>query len=117
MNERAITDAIIRHLKRLRDAGEQVWWFKVAGGPMQTSGIPDLCVVFRGRAVFLEVKLPRGRTTVLQERRMEEIRRAGGTAVVARSVADVVKAMLREAQASRALDGETQCVESEDDAE
>jgi hypothetical protein len=55
------------------------WWsLKIAGGPHQTSGIPDLLLLKNGRAVFLEVKQPGKKPTKLQEYRMHEIRTVGG---------------------------------------
>lgn len=71
--ESTITKSIVT---LARDLG---WWtFKIAGGPMQTSGIPDLLCVKGGRAVFLEVKQPGKKPTELQKQRMHEIRSIGG---------------------------------------
>lgn len=41
-----------------------------------------------GRAVFVEIKTPKGRTTVLQEMFLEEMREQGAVAFVARSIED-----------------------------
>ena len=77
--ESSITKSIIALAKSLG------WWtFKIAGGPMQTAGIPDLLCVRDGRAVFLEVKQPGKNPTPLQTQRMHEIRTTGG------AVAEVV---------------------------
>lgn len=77
--ESSITRSIVTLAKSLG------WWtFKIAGGPMQTSGIPDLLCLKNGRAVFLEVKQPGKKPTPLQEHRMLEIRKIGG------AVAEVV---------------------------
>lgn len=77
--ESSITRSIVTLAKSLG------WWtFKIAGGPMQTSGIPDLLCLKNGRAVFLEVKQPGKKPTRLQEHRMLEIRKVGG------AVAEVV---------------------------
>jgi hypothetical protein len=55
------------------------WWtFKIAGGPMQTAGVPDLLCVKHGRAVFLEVKQPGKKPSPLQAQRIKEIREIGG---------------------------------------
>jgi hypothetical protein len=77
--ESSITKSIVVLAKSLG------WWtFKIAGGPMQTAGIPDLLCVRDGRAVFLEVKQPGKKPTPLQIQRMKEIRDTGG------AVAEVV---------------------------
>lgn len=77
--ESSITRSIVTLAKSLG------WWtFKIAGGPMQTSGIPDLLCVKDGRAVFLEVKQPGKKPTPLQVHRIKEIREIGG------AVAEVV---------------------------
>jgi len=54
------------------------WTFKIAGGPMQTSGIPDVLCIKAGKAVFLEVKQPGKKPTEIQKHRMHEIRAVGG---------------------------------------
>jgi hypothetical protein len=61
------------------------WWvMKIAGGPFQRAGVPDLLLIKRGFAVFLEVKVPGKKPTPLQVRVMGEIKEVGGavTAVV-----------------------------------
>lgn len=71
--ESSITKSIVTLAKSLG------WWtFKIAGGPMQTSGIPDLLCVKGGRAVFLEVKQPGKKPSPLQAHRIKEIREIGG---------------------------------------
>lgn len=87
--ESSITKSIIALAKSLG------WWtFKIAGGPMQTAGIPDLLCVKHGAAVFFEVKKPGKKPTPLQEQRMHEIRTIGG------AVAEVVTS---KAEAERIL--------------
>ena len=77
--ESSITKSIVASAK------SRGWWtFKIAGGPMQTAGIPDLLCVKHGRAVFLEVKQPGKKPTELQKQRIHEIRTTGG------AVAEVV---------------------------
>lgn len=71
------------------------WWtFKIAGGPMQTAGVPDLLCIKNGIAVFFEVKQPGKKPTELQKQRMHEIRTVGG------AVAEVVTS---KAEAERIL--------------
>jgi hypothetical protein len=63
----------------------------VGGGASTAKGTPDLLVCHRGRFVALEVKRPDGAygLTTPQEMRIAAIRRAGGTAEVVTSIADV----------------------------
>lgn len=72
---------------------------KIAGGPYQTSGLPDLLVIVDGRAFAFEVKAQRmgesaehayGRATLLQQARLADLRRAGGVAAVVLSVDEVL---------------------------
>lgn len=54
------------------------------GGP----GASDLVGVFRGRAVFVEIKTPTGRQSPEQRTFQQLVERKGGTYVVLRSVED-----------------------------
>jgi Holliday junction resolvase len=88
--ESTITKSIVASAK------SRGWWtFKIAGGPMQMAGVPDLLCVKRGFAVFLEVKQPGKKPTAIQEQRIHEIRTIGG------AVAEVVTS---KAEAERILD-------------
>ena len=40
-------------------------------------GVPDRIILYRGRALFLELKRPGKKPTKLQERELEELRAAG----------------------------------------
>ena len=53
------------------------------------AGIPDRLVCYRGKFIALEVKAGKNEATVWQERRIREIKAAGGLAFVVRSVAEV----------------------------
>jgi len=75
---------------------------KLAGGPYQSAGLPDLLVILDGKAYGFEVKKQRqgeseqharGRATLRQQAVIEQIRRAGGVAAVVLS-ADEVLALL-----------------------
>lgn len=82
--------------------------FKIHGGPTMMVGLPDLIFCYRGQFVALEVKMPEGKVSTIQRRRIAEIRQAGGHAYVVRSVG-AVKTVLARVDAS--LD--SQHVESE----
>ena len=80
--ESKVTKSIMAYLKR-----RGVWCFKVAGGPMQQRGVPDIICCVNGSFVALEVKRPgMGRLTELQALTIERIRDAGGVAEVVTSV-------------------------------
>lgn len=83
-SERAITKAIVAYLR-----SEGAWPVKIHVSPQQLAGTPDILVCVDGRFVALEVKTAKGRVTPLQEKRLEDIRQAGGIAAVVRSVDDV----------------------------
>jgi hypothetical protein len=80
-------------LKALRKAGQKVWWFKVHGGPMQRSGVPDLCVVIEGRTVWVELKRAAGTVSRLQAATIDDMRHAGAEVFVVRT-ADEFAAVL-----------------------
>lgn len=72
---------------------------KVHGGPYQTAGLPDLLIVIDGRAYGFEVKKQRlgesaehayGRATLPQQKRLADLRRAGGVGAVVLSVDEVL---------------------------
>jgi hypothetical protein len=59
-------------------------------------GCPDVLVCLAGRFVGVEVKRPGGRPTEKQLAALDAIRKAGGLAFVASSVADVERALKAE---------------------
>ncbi len=87
--ESAIQAKILKFLRALRPA---CWSIKAA--VCNERGVPDILCCYRGRFVGLEVKTARGRISAPQRVQNDRIRKAGGCAVVVRSVADV-KAVLR----------------------
>lgn len=50
---------------------------KIHGGPTQRAGLPDLTVIYQGKAIWLEVKVPGEKATPIQAQVLEEIRQAG----------------------------------------
>lgn len=61
------------------------WVHRTQTGGSGRAGTPDLLVCYRGRFFGLEVKKDdKGRVTPWQDRELEAIRRAGGTAMVIR---------------------------------
>lgn len=84
MTEAAIIQAIRKYLSTI----PELFFWKEHGGQYGTAGIPDLICCYRGFFVAIEVKTSTGRLTKLQDLTLEDIRKAGGIAVVARSVDD-----------------------------
>lgn len=65
--------------------------FKKAGGK---AGVPDRCILWRGKAYFLEAKSDKGTLTQSQKKTIPQIQTAGCPVAVVRSVEDV-EAVLR----------------------
>lgn len=89
MKEADIVKAIMKFLKTLPNC----FAWKEHGGMYGTAGIPDIIACIGGKFYGFEVKTESGTTTGLQESTIRKINRAGGTAVVVRSV-DEVKSIL-----------------------
>jgi len=70
---------------RLKKEFPGIFIRKIKGDPRQSKGIPDWIVVWQGIAIFMEWKVPRGKTSALQEKTIKEIRAAGGVALVVTS--------------------------------
>lgn len=89
--EKNITGAIMKRLKVLGYS----FVVKLHGAGWQTAGLPDIMAIAKnGRFVGLEVKRPSvGKVTDLQRRMLENINKAGGYAVVVRTVEDAERAM------------------------
>ena len=86
--------------KRLRSLG--AWTYCVAGGPFGRKGAPDVlaCLsetpavgVGAGRMIAVECKTGTGQPTPAQLRELDSLRRAGAVVVIARSVADLDRAL------------------------
>ena len=88
MNEVSITRATIRRLLREFPG---VYVRKIAGGPYQASGVPDLLVCYKGMFVGIEMKQPGRRPSRIQEVELGRIQSAGGVAGVATSTAEAVE--------------------------
>ena len=56
-------------------------------------GLADLTAVKAGRVVFVEVKTSTGRLSEVQKRFRDDLIRAGGTYILARSVEDVERSL------------------------
>ncbi len=71
-----------------------VWFYKVhAKKPgkngAQKTGIPDLCVIHKGRCVWLELKTPTGKLTDSQKREIPLMESAGAIVRIIRSLEEL----------------------------
>ena len=92
-------DGVDAFLKKL--GPERVWSFKPYMAGFGKSGVPDYCLCVCGAFWGLEIKRPGKAATVIQEKRMAEIRRAGGQA--AAGTAEVVIQALKDWLAVRGV--------------
>lgn len=89
--ERKIQEALVAHLRAR--APKNCYWFAVPNGgyrhPREAAalkragvraGVPDLAFIHEGKAFFLELKAPGGRSSVAQLDARSEIDAAGGYA-------------------------------------
>lgn len=92
ISEDTVTSGVLSFLRSLA----QSWWMKTWGGPMAIAGIPDIIGCWRGRFVAIELKAPHRRTEAsggvspIQRRVLDLITAAGGIAIVAYSVDEVM---------------------------
>lgn len=84
--EAKLRGQVTRYLKKLEP--DLFWWSQVAH-PKMRRGLPDITVIYGGKYYGLELKAGNNQPTLHQETTMSRIRKAGGVAVVIRSVREV----------------------------
>lgn len=77
--EKKVKDACVELIKRYG----AYYFFPVMGG-MGRAGIPDIVVCYRGKFLGIECKAGYNKTTLLQDRELAAIHKAGGSAMVVR---------------------------------
>lgn len=87
--EKRDVDAFLKQL-----GPERCWAFKPYMAGYGKSGTPDYCLCLLGAFWSLEIKRPGKEPTAIQQRRLDEVRKAGGKAVA--GTAEVVIAAMRE---------------------
>lgn len=85
MKETAIVAAIVKRLRQVPGV-----WVRKIHGSGYNAGLPDLSIIAGGAAVWLEVKQPGKRATVLQEKTMDEMRAAGAVCSIVTSADEAV---------------------------
>jgi len=83
MRERDIQKKIVKFL-----VSKGAYVVKQHGSMYTRAGIPDLLICHKGRFLAIEVKRAEGILTDLQKYHLEQIKKASGQAIVARSVED-----------------------------
>lgn len=87
--ESAIQSQILAYLKSL----ECSFFFKAI--MCNISGVPDICGVYKGKSIWIEVKSVEGKLSPQQVRVGSRIKSAGGEWIIARSVEDVKSLLQR----------------------
>ena len=77
MREKAFENQIKKYLK---DHG--AWFLKTWSNGVQRAGVPDLLACYKGKFIAIEVKAENGRASELQRYEVEQIRKAGGIAMI-----------------------------------
>jgi len=80
--EKTIQASIMRWLRKQGN----VWCDCYHGSPMSQAGVPDIQVICDGRTLWLEVKRPSGKVTLIQKAVHEKLRNAGCPVYVVRSL-------------------------------
>ena len=76
-------------MKAWRDMG--AWCFKVHGSEYQPAGIPDISGVFKGHSVWCETKMPGNKPSMVQWKRIRDLRRVGALVIVSYTLTDAVQ--------------------------
>ena len=84
------TEAELTKVIRLLLRTLGVWHWKVHQGLGSTPGIPDICGIWQGKFLGIEVKTIRGKLSEHQVKQLRAIQHHGGIAIVARSIDDVI---------------------------
>jgi len=90
--EKAVKDRV----KKLLETSH-AYFFMPIGGMFSQAGIPDIVCCVEGKFLAVECKAGHNKPTALQDRELQRIRDAGGTALVINEEnIDVLKAWLGE---------------------
>lgn len=77
MNETQYTKKVSDLLKRRGAYFEKIW-----GGGMQSAGIPDILVCYKGVFIGMELKVGNNKPSELQKVKVDFIRKAGGVGAI-----------------------------------
>ena len=88
MREKNIENKIKNYLK-----SKGAYYVKYFGNQFSQVGVPDILACYKGRFIGIEVKNETGKTSMLQDINLQQIKDAGGISLVARCVEDVSKVL------------------------
>ncbi|MFI3165316.1 MAG: VRR-NUC domain-containing protein [Bacillota bacterium] len=80
---------LVKKIKEYLSTVEDCFYWKEHGGAYGTAGIPDIIVCYKGRFIAFECKVGTNKPTVLQAITIKKILKAGGYALVVRTVGEV----------------------------
>jgi Holliday junction resolvase len=89
--EKKVKDKVVKQLKELG----AYYFYPVASG-YTSSGVPDIVGCYRGTFFGIECKAGKNKPTALQEKNLDDIRKAGGIAMVVNedNIADVANKLI-----------------------
>ena len=90
VTENNITKAVRQYL-RIRG----IEHFKHWGGPLSEKGVADIIGCYKGRFLAIEIKTDKGVVSDHQKNFLDRVTKAGGLALVARSIDDVINFLER----------------------
>lgn len=73
--------AVKRQIRKILDTTRSYYAMPIGTG-YGNSGVPDFLICHKGQFIGIEAKAGKGTTTALQEKHLQDIRNAGGTAFV-----------------------------------
>ena len=79
--------------KYLKSLGADCWFFKVAGGPHQRPGIPDVVGCYKGKFFAMENKAEDGVISDKQAHEIEKIVKSRGRVQVIQSLQEAIEFM------------------------
>lgn len=85
MKEKDLIAKISNYLKSV----DGLFFWKEHGGQYGTAGIPDLIVCYKGKFIAFEAKVGKNKATPLQDATIKRIIKAGGYALVVRTLDEV----------------------------
>ena len=83
---------LTKSVRQLLNAAGIFHW-KNHGGLGSAPGLPDICAVYKGRLVAIELKAPRGVLSDYQQQFIDRINEAGGLAFMAKTLDTVIEKM------------------------
>lgn len=94
MNERALQAAVFEFLRVALPSNAVCFAVPNGDGKMTTmpgtlSGVPDICIIYKGRPIFIELKTAKGAVRASQTWVHERLTLAGAVVVTLRSVEGV----------------------------